>query len=256
MVTAAASDEVISLVEYIDGLPTLRLDNDIDKELTDIPEFVESIADHYGSCVSLDLSQVTDLEHIALENLAGGANALVNHSRRIHLREPHQDICKVLDRLMLSDGFCTGECCMCSESDKQCGLACSKMSMDLIALPADFSNGRKARKRVDAIAEQMGYSPEFRADVQVAVGEAFANAVGYGCGNGQFVLVSCLATPQKLCIAISDSGSGFCAESLVDFDDNDLNEHGRGILCIKALMDEVDFDFDAGTTIRMVKNTF
>jgi serine/threonine-protein kinase RsbW len=126
--------------------------------------------------------------------------------------------------------------------------------MDTFTLPSAMIHCQQARQRVDRLAETLGFSKAARRDVMMAVGEAVTNAIEHGnAGEDDHFTVRCLATPERLCISVSDNGSGFCPDSLPSMQDALFQEHGRGIHCIRALMDEVTFFFDAGTTVRMVK---
>ena len=46
---------------------------------------------------------------------------------------------------------------------------------------------------------------------------------------------------------------GFRLEDVPRFEDALFKEHGRGIHCMTALMDEVSFSFEGGTSVRLVK---
>ena len=52
---------------------------------------------------------------------------------------------------------------------------------------------------------------------------------------------------------VKDSGSGFDPRGLPNpiADENLLADHGRGIFLMKRFMDQVDFEFDHGTEVRM-----
>jgi anti-sigma regulatory factor (Ser/Thr protein kinase) len=89
----------------------------------------------------------------------------------------------------------------------------------------------------------------------LAVGEAAANAVEYGrsASAESYFTVSCLATPHKLSVSVSDHGPGFNLDDVPDSPPEPLFERGRGIHCMNAVMDEVGYSFDGGTTVRMMK---
>jgi serine/threonine-protein kinase RsbW len=54
---------------------------------------------------------------------------------------------------------------------------------------------------------------------------------------------------------VKDSGSGFDPSKIPDptAAENVVKNHGRGIFLIKQFMDQVDFNFDNGTEVRMVR---
>jgi len=65
------------------------------------------------------------------------------------------------------------------------------------------------------------------------------------------------ATPDQIEVVIGDEGSGFDLKSLPDplAQENLLRQSGRGILLIRAFMDEFDLHQRAGggTEVRLVK---
>ncbi len=95
-------------------------------------------------------------------------------------------------------------------------------------------------------------------DIGLAVREALANAIVHGNNSDPAKSVRiCVALNENgdLFIVVQDSGQGFEPTKLPDpiAAENLLANHGRGIFLMKQLMDEVDFRFDHGTEVRMVK---
>jgi serine/threonine-protein kinase RsbW len=63
--------------------------------------------------------------------------------------------------------------------------------------------------------------------------------------------------PAKVTVLVRDEGGGFEPERIPDptQPDNLLNSSGRGILMMKAFMDEVDFSpSESGLLVKMIKN--
>jgi anti-sigma regulatory factor (Ser/Thr protein kinase) len=256
ILSAETERKACSVIDYADGFPTVTINCNESSDLTYMTDVLMELTDEHDSCISLDLTCSTDLQHVVLESLTSVANLLGERNRKLHLKKSCDSVCEMLDRLLLSEAFCTGTNRSLSSCSPTCNHACKRWQMDFFSLTPDFSNGRLARRRVDKLAQQMGYSAEFRSEVQIAVGEAFANAAEYGCKEpGNIILISCLGTPDKLCITVTDSGSGFELEDIPECSVDNYCEHGRGILCIEALMDDVDYDFNYGTTLRMVKHS-
>ena len=93
--------------------------------------------------------------------------------------------------------------------------------------------------------------------LETAVREALANAVIHGNREDpqKRVYVNCrCALDGEVSITIRDEGQGFDPQMLPDptHPDNRLRPHGRGILLMRALMDEVVFQ-DGGAAVRMNK---
>lgn len=82
-------------------------------------------------------------------------------------------------------------------------------------------------------------------DIQLALQEALANAILHGCKNDAGKLVHCLVeiSPSAIEFIVRDCGEGFDTSSAADEaeDGTNLTQHGRGILLMRSLMDEVSY---------------
>lgn len=100
--------------------------------------------------------------------------------------------------------------------------------------------------------------PEDEVDaVDVALREALANAIRHGCRGDATQYVRCAfayGEGDEVLLVVRDPGSGFDPAVVPDpFDAaNMLNHGGRGLLLIRALMDDVQF-VDGGREVRMRK---
>jgi anti-sigma regulatory factor (Ser/Thr protein kinase) len=93
-------------------------------------------------------------------------------------------------------------------------------------------------------------------DIGLAVGEALANAIVHGnrCDLEKAVdVVVAVNEYGDLLVSVKDSGCGFDPSRLPNptAPENLLAPHGRGIFLMQHLMDEVRFQFDHGTELRM-----
>lgn len=215
---------------------------------------LEHLAREHEQCVCVDLSGVERMDTAALESLAGSAGAFRARQRRLRLVDASAPVRKLLDRLMLTDLFCTEGECRAGTTPGACCVATREWNLDVFSLPCVMTSCREARKRVDQVAATVGFSGSARADVMLAVGEAAANAVKHGAKRGakSHFTVSCICTPDKLCVSVSDRGPGFDADR-VEGPREPYVEQGRGLMCITAVMDDVSFHVESGTTVRMVK---
>jgi serine/threonine-protein kinase RsbW len=103
--------------------------------------------------------------------------------------------------------------------------------------------------------QQCAIGKEF--EVEVALLEALANAVKYGCGDDATKSVEvCVACEngQGMLIIVRDPGTGFDPAEIPSpvTGENLFFDHGRGIFLINELMDEVEYR-GGGTEIWMRK---
>jgi len=111
------------------------------------------------------------------------------------------------------------------------------------------------------LAELAGFSPDDALNVGLAAREAVINAILHGNKNDPSRNVDIrldLLEAGGIQVKIQDQGDGFNPEATPDPTDDEhvLNASGRGILMIRAFVDNVTFRFEEGrgTEITMVKN--
>jgi serine/threonine-protein kinase RsbW len=94
-------------------------------------------------------------------------------------------------------------------------------------------------------------------DIEIALREALANAIIHGNHEDRrkHVHVTCRCEPNEVSIDVKDEGSGFDINTVPDptARENIGSVHGRGILVMKALMDEVRFE-EGGVVVHMRKS--
>ena len=94
-------------------------------------------------------------------------------------------------------------------------------------------------------------------DVEIALREALANAIIHGNHEDRrkYVHVVCRCKPDEVSLAVKDEGSGFDVNAVPDptARENIGSIHGRGILVMKAVMDEVRFE-EGGIVVQMRKS--
>src|SRR6202046_5329178 len=110
--------------------------------------------------------------------------------------------------------------------------------------------------RLMLLFRKCGCVSEGESEVEIALGEALANAIIHGNheNSGKHVHVRCRCEPTEISIAVKDEGRGFDIEKIADptAPENQGSIHGRGIYLMKALMDEVRFE-EAGVVVHMRK---
>jgi len=126
-----------------------------------------------------------------------------------------------------------------------------------VSLPADITAISPVVAWVMRLVGELDYVAGKEFDIEMALREALANAVIHGCKGDSAKKIECSVTGNRengILIVVRDPGPGFDPSSLPSpTDDSNLQlEHGRGILLINKLMDEVKHE-QSGTVIRMRK---
>jgi serine/threonine-protein kinase RsbW len=108
-------------------------------------------------------------------------------------------------------------------------------------------------------ARLLGFDADTQQDIGIAVRESLVNAVAHGnrYNARKKVKFRVWRGPRGLVIEVEDQGRGFSPDGVPDplEGDNMLRHSGRGLLMIRAYMDEVDYSpvEPEGTRVRMVK---
>jgi serine/threonine-protein kinase RsbW len=113
------------------------------------------------------------------------------------------------------------------------------------------------RSRVRAFAHSMGFTADELDEICIAVGEASTNVVKHGRSTANpDIGVRMENRAGALVVCVTDSGPGFDPSAVCPPSEGDLCECGRGILCMRLLMDEVIFrPLDPGMCVELVKYT-
>jgi serine/threonine-protein kinase RsbW len=133
---------------------------------------------------------------------------------------------------------------------------CSDLMLRLeVRLPGDPAAITPVVESVLTMARQMKCAEGKEFEIEMALREALANAIRYGCGHDPSREIQCaVACDQSrgMLIVVRDPGPGFDPSALPSpiVGQNVFSDHGRGIYLINQLMDEVSFAH-GGTEIRM-----
>ena len=111
---------------------------------------------------------------------------------------------------------------------------------------------------VESAIRIAGVSEDERGDLMVAVMEALNNAIGHGNSEdaSRQVHLKSDVQPASLTIWVRDEGRGFDPGATRDprAPENLMRDSGRGLLMMRAFMDEVDIrPSQTGTLVKMVK---
>jgi anti-sigma regulatory factor (Ser/Thr protein kinase) len=125
------------------------------------------------------------------------------------------------------------------------------------SLPSEVTAISPFVDKLMLLLRNCGCVPEAVSDVEIALRETLANAIIHGNHEDRrkHVHVTCRCEPDEVAIAVKDEGSGFGINTVPDptTRENIESVHGRGIIVMKALMDEVRFE-EGGVVVHMRKS--
>ena len=128
-----------------------------------------------------------------------------------------------------------------------------------VAISSRFENIDLVDAVMEAAMRHFGFDEETVERLGLAIREAVANGVRHGNRQepAKKVELNCDLKQDVMELRITDEGSGFDVDAIPDplASDNLFNPSGRGILLMRAFMDEVDFEFDnnGGTQVTLKK---
>jgi anti-sigma regulatory factor (Ser/Thr protein kinase) len=113
------------------------------------------------------------------------------------------------------------------------------------------------RARVAEFASAMPFGQQDIDDIRLAIGEAAGNALQHGASSDLCRMIVRLENHGSyLKIVISDKGCGFKPARRATDSEDPLSENGRGIRCMRTVMDQVKFRRTRpGTSVEMIKRT-
>ena len=135
-----------------------------------------------------------------------------------------------------------------------------KMERTQTTLESNLQSVDKAEELALEAAKKLGFDEDGQNNIGMAVRECMVNAVVHGNRYSQNEMESSKEslTKESLTIVIGDEGEGFDFGSLPDplAPENLLRQSGRGLLLIRAFMDEVDLHprMGGGTEVKLVKH--
>jgi serine/threonine-protein kinase RsbW len=126
-----------------------------------------------------------------------------------------------------------------------------------VSLAADVKAVSPVVDWVMRLVGDLEYGADKEFEIEMALREALANAILHGCKADPTKKIECSVTGDRekgIQIVVQDPGAGFDPKSLPSptEDSNLHSDHGRGMLLINKLMDEVKHERN-GTVIRMRK---
>ena len=127
---------------------------------------------------------------------------------------------------------------------------------DKRVIPTDLQAARGLAEDLLEKVQEEGYANSALFAIRLALEEAVINAIRHGnkFDPAKSITVSVEADADQTAITVTDEGSGFDPKSVPDptTDENLEKPCGRGIMLMRAYMDEVEFNA-RGNVVRMVK---
>lgn len=126
-------------------------------------------------------------------------------------------------------------------------------------MPSRIESVDEAATKADDFAKKTGLGDDFISSIDLAVRESVANAVKHGnkFDESKNVEVRLVRSDKGFEMTVRDFGVGFDVDEIPDptNPENLLKASGRGILFMRAFMDEVEWwpHEGGGTVVRMKK---
>ncbi len=234
-----------------------------DMDLAVVPEIraeLQDVIDTGFIYIVMDLSDVGYVDSSALGLLVWLDHELAGTEGRVVLTGADENVSRILEisgLISVAGSVRTSD----TVEDALRGLDIpvntgSPMWAQEMTMPADVRALSAVRERASSMMMALGFSDAALFDIKVALGEALANAVRHGspAGGDAAVSVNVRAFEDRVEIDVTDSGTGFDgahpgAEDL-------YASGGRGIMFMRALMDDVRFSSASGggTVVTLVKH--
>jgi serine/threonine-protein kinase RsbW len=123
-------------------------------------------------------------------------------------------------------------------------------------IPSDLQAAQQVEKRLLREVLRQEYSDAATFAIKLALEEGLINAIKHGnrMDPAKTVDVAFDVTPEETVITITDQGEGFSPHHLPDptADENLEKPSGRGVMLMRAYMDDVRFN-EKGNQVRLVK---
>ena len=124
------------------------------------------------------------------------------------------------------------------------------------SIPTDLTAARHLTEDILSLAVAAGYSEDDRFAIRLSLEEALINAIKHGNNfdPARKVRVSADVGDEQTTITVCDEGAGFDPSVVPDptTDENLEKPSGRGIMLMRAYMDEVSYNYH-GNEVRMTK---
>lgn len=243
----------MQIVKHDSSLPYISVSGDVDISSSNrLRRVLEQAIKNCKNQIELDLRGVTFIDSSGIRVISDCALILRQSRRTLNIVECSQIARKHIADCGLSNALGLKE--NDADSEWASGNRHQKWLFSSFSVPANLITPAVIRERIARLINGLRLSDTETADVELAVGEAATNAYKYGCKDScGKISVWCTADYKQLMIEIADTGCGFDQSKIASPDWDDLPTCGMGIAIMKLVMDEVEFEFHGGTTVRMIK---
>jgi len=125
-----------------------------------------------------------------------------------------------------------------------------------LEFPSDYPYAKDAEDRIIDTAEKLKHSEDTIFALRLSLEEAFSNAIRHGNANdkNKSIKISYYVDNDQIDVFVADEGKGFDPGVIPDptLPENLKNPSGRGILLMRAYMDQVEFN-STGNQVHLVK---
>ena len=126
----------------------------------------------------------------------------------------------------------------------------------IISIPSLRSNVRLVEQFILELNDEMQLEESVLDRIMISITEVVNNGIihGNGADADKYVHLRCQCYADRIDFSVRDEGAGFFPEDIPDPLDetNLLKEGGRGVLIIRAMMDEVEFRrLETGMEVRL-----
>lgn len=243
------------LVEYSDE-PTVTLRGEVDfRNMDRVKAAICGLVERGKASINVDLKELVFMDSTGVSALVDAARAVLPHGGHVKLVSPTSQLVKVLSRSGFSDVFRFGAS-RAAGPNGGCGAATAAGGDVLeFEVPDRAEMIAHIRARVAEFAASMPFCRDEIDDIKLAVGEASANALRHGANpDWRRVGVRVARLHDGISVRVRDRGRGFDPDHVCPPGDGELCEGGRGIMFMRALMDEVKFHFGSpGTEVELIK---
>ncbi|MAE60967.1 MAG: anti-sigma regulatory factor [Planctomycetaceae bacterium] len=125
-----------------------------------------------------------------------------------------------------------------------------------LVLASRLEDVPRAEQAVMDAVSRHGFDQSSCFAIKLAVEEALINAIKHGNGGDESreIVVEINVSDKQACVGVTDEGVGFVPNGVPDptLDENLEKPNGRGIMLMRAYMNEVTFN-EAGNCVTMIK---